>query len=283
LKYAKIWTKPKKGEQKMFNKTLTYVFILVFIVAFAWNPKDANAFVTNGLLAYWSLDKATIKGETVEDVWGDSDGTIKGDPEVGVAGEVNEALECDGTDDYVFVDSPAINIDYKQVTLECWAYIKGLDDSWNRIVSIDKVHAGGGVLATLYYDDNDNEYGFYVGVGGKGPVKNKDIVQSDIPLNKWLHMVGVYDGTSAKYYENGQLMHEYAISGTLEGGDFRVGIGDRSDGANADAIIGMVDEVRIYTRALSEAEVKRNMNEPGSAVNPGDKLTGTWAKMKTSK
>ena len=86
-----------------------------------------------------------------------------------------------------------------------------------------------------------------------------------------------------EYYENGKLMHEYAISGTLKGGDFRVGIGDRSDGVNADAIIGMVDEVRIYNRALSEAEVIRNMNEPGSAVNPSDKLAGTWAKIKTSK
>jgi len=267
----------------MFNKTLILILVvLVFIVAFAWSPKDTNAFVTDGLLAYWSFDNATIKNETVEAVWGNIDGTIKGDPGV-VAGKVNEALECDGVDDYVFVDSPALNIDYKQVTLECWVQITGLDDSWNRIISIDKVHAGGGVLASLYYDDDDNEYGFYVGVDGKGPTKNQDIVQSDIPLNKWLHMVGVYDGTSAKYYEDGKLMHDYAISGTLEGGDFRVGIGDRSDGVNADAIIGMIDEVRIYARALSEAEVKRNMNEPGSAVNPADKLAGTWGEIKTSK
>ena len=121
-----------------------------------------------------------------------------------------------------------------------------------------------------------------MGVDGKAPVKNKDIVQSDIPLNKWLHMVGVYDGKSAKYYENGKLMHEYAISGTLKGGDFRVGIGDRSDGVNADAIIGIVDEVRIYNRALSETEVKQNYASNGLAVTPKKQLALTWGTIKVS-
>jgi hypothetical protein len=266
----------------MFNKTLLLVLALVFIVAFAWNPEKANSqMITDGLIAYWSFDETTIDGTTVRDVVGDSDGTIKGDPQV-VAGKYGEGLECDGTDDNVFVDSPAINIDYEQITLECWVYIKGLDDSWNRIISIDPAPDSGDV-ASLYYDDDDNEYGFYVGVDGKGPVKNQDIVQSDIPLEQWLHMVGVYDGTSAKYYENGELMHEYAISGTIKGGNFHLGIGDRSDGVNADAIIGIVDEVRIYDRALSEAEVQRNFTSPPTAVNPTKKLAFTWGQIKASK
>lgn len=267
----------------MFNKTLIPLLVLVSIVAFAWNPKRANAqAVTKGLIAYWPLDEATIKGETVKDVWGDSDGTIEGDPQV-VAGKVKEALECDGTDDFVFVDSASINIDYKQVTLECWAYIKELDDSWNRIVTLDTctVDPGSDVGAKLYYDADDKIYGFHMGVGNKFPA-NADLVQSSIPLNRWLHMVGVYDGKSAKYYEDGKLMREYAMSGTLSGGDLRLGIGDRTDGANADAIIGIVDEVRIYNQALSEAEVKQNYASNGLAVTPKKQLALTWGAIKVS-
>jgi hypothetical protein len=61
-------------------------------------------------------------------------------------------------------------------------------------------------------------------------------------------------------------------------------MGDRADGANADAVQGIIDEVRIYEKALSEAEVKQNFAAEGIAedVESQGKLAATWGKMKTS-
>ena len=57
-------------------------------------------------------------------------------------------------------------------------------------------------------------------------------------------------------------------------------MGDRADGGNADTIQGFIDEVRIYDRALNNAEVQQNFVAEGLAVDVTGKLTTTWGKMK---
>ena len=56
--------------------------------------------VTDGLVSYWTFDEKDIDGFTVKDVWGENDAKIVGDPEI-VDGQVGEALEFDGANDYV--------------------------------------------------------------------------------------------------------------------------------------------------------------------------------------
>lgn len=267
----------------MFNKILIIVFVLAFIAASAWYTQKAEAgAVTNGLVAYWSFDEATIKNEVVEDVWGDSDGEIKGDPQID-KGKVEDALLFDGDIDCVFVDSESINNDYSAITLECWAFINALDDSWNRIISLDDMPTNENVV-TLYYDDDDNQHGFFVRASGKSTDAAKDLIQEDIPIGEWLHLVGTWDGKTVKYYVNGKLEITHSISGTIKGGGLFLGIGDRSDASNGDTVQGLIDEVRIYERALSESEVKINYASTGLAVSPSThKLSLTWGEIKASR
>jgi hypothetical protein len=46
---------------------------------------------------------------------------------------------------------------------------------------------------------------------------------------------------------------------------------------------GLIDEVAVYNRALSEDEISQNFAENGLAVQPTDKLPHTWGKIKVSK
>ena len=46
---------------------------------------------------------------------------------------------------------------------------------------------------------------------------------------------------------------------------------------------GIIDEVRIYNRALDESEVKANMISDGTAVNPADKVASMWGKIKSQR
>lgn len=254
--------------------------VLMSTMVLAWYPSVAKAgAVTSGLIAYWPFDAATIQDDMVEDVFGESDGEIKGDPQID-KGKIGEALLFDGDVDCVLINSEAINRDYEEISLECWVYINALDDSWNRIVSIDDTDFGNQNVVTLYYDDDDNQRGFFVRASGESCDAAQDLIQEDIPTEEWLHLVGTWDGETAKYYENGELKKEYSLSGAIQGGNLLLGIGDRADGENADTVQGFIDEVRIYERALSEAEVRQNYRAEGLAVTVQSKLSITWGEIK---
>jgi hypothetical protein len=74
------------------------------------------------------------------------------------------------------------------------------------------------------------------------------------PLGEWFFVVGTYDGTTMKLYINGNLENSSAIAGVLNENSSPLLIGTRLN-LPADTFHGAIDEVRIYDRALSEAEV----------------------------
>ena len=76
--------------------TLITVFVLALIIlALQTNPAKGQV-VTDGLISYWTFDKADIEGDTAKDVWGPNNGTISG---AKIAkGLVRDALEFDGAE-----------------------------------------------------------------------------------------------------------------------------------------------------------------------------------------
>lgn len=88
------------------------------------------------------------------------------------------------------------------------------------------------------------------------------IVQSKtkIELKKWYQITGTYDGQTSKLYINGKLEAEATYNGTLRQDKAPVMLGggrlfSTTAFSNHFAIRGTVDDVRIYSRALSEDEV----------------------------
>lgn len=74
------------------------------------------------------------------------------------------------------------------------------------------------------------------------------------PLDEWFSIVGTYDGTTMRLYVNGQLENTEAITGTLNENDLPLLIGTRL-GLASDTFDGKIDDVRIYSRVLSEEEI----------------------------
>lgn len=60
----------------------------------------AEKIVTDGLVSYWSFDRDSIIDNTVNDVWGENDAIIVGNPKI-KGGVVNQGIELDGEDDYI--------------------------------------------------------------------------------------------------------------------------------------------------------------------------------------
>ena len=106
--------------------------------------------------------------------------------------------------------------------------------------------------------------------------------KTEIPLKKWMHIAGTYDGKSgeAKIYINGVIDGEGKISGNIVPNNDVLWLG-RGAGPFLE---GRMDEVRISNIARSEQEIQELMNkgiEGVLAVQPQGKLATTWGKLKS--
>lgn len=278
-------------QQRYFVNNLRFFTITcLLLTCFVWNVKPVDAIigaVEDGLVAYWTFDKDTVKIKTeAVDLLSGLAAAVHGDPELAPASDckVGECILFDGSVDRFLVEDstpPTIDRDWEEISLECWVYINALDDSWNRIISLDDMPSNTAV-ASLYYDDDDNQHGFFIRAGGQSTQAAQDNVLEDIPIEEWLHLTGTYDGSTVHYYVNGELEKKYAMKGgKLPKGGLLLGIGDRSDGCDCDTIQGYIDEFRIYDRVLTSAEVENNMKATGLDVSPSaDHLSVTWGHIK---
>ena len=107
--------------------------------------------------------------------------------------------------------------------------------------------------------------------------------KTDMPLKKWVHMAGTYDGKSgeAKIYIDGVIDAEGKINGNITPNNDVLWLG-RGAGPFLE---GRMDEVRISNIARSEQEIQELMNkgiEGVLAVKSQDKLATTWGKLKSN-
>jgi hypothetical protein len=82
---------------------------------------------------------------------------------------------------------------------------------------------------------------------------------SSSPVNAWTHIALTYDGNILRLYVNGVEVGTKAISGALQQTSNQM-----SNGGNlsAEYFQGLIDEARVYNRALSPAEIQTIMGTP---------------------
>jgi len=72
-------------------------------------------------------------------------------------------------------------------------------------------------------------------------------------LNAWTHVAMTYDGANIRLYQNGTLISTVAATGNMTNGNGGLIIGGNT--IWGEYFVGKIDEVRIYNRALSAAEL----------------------------
>lgn len=256
-----------KNSVKMFNKISIITFVLAVIATvFIYNVAKAQL-VTDGLVSYWSFNKDTIKGETVKDVMANNDGIIVGKPKT-VKGKFGEALELNGAGDYVEApDDKSLQL-WESYTLEAWIYQK--ESRSSRI--IDKITAG-----TADGPHLDTHPGTILRSCAGACISSN----TNYSLNDWHHVVMTFDDGDVKFYLDASEDGGGSAPSPLSGNSLPLRIGADSNGQNL--FLGIIDEARIYNRALSKDEVKQNSVAEGLAVERSNKLADTWGKIKVSR
>jgi hypothetical protein len=80
-----------------------------------------------------------------------------------------------------------------------------------------------------------------------------------LPLNTWRHVAATFDGANLRLYVNGAQVASTARSGALTTSAENLLIGADHYG---EYFQGVLDEIRIYNRALSLSELQADMNNP---------------------
>ena len=117
-----------------------------------------------------------------------------------------------------------------------------------------------------------------------GRHKDKQLNDFTFELKTWYHYVLVADGKDGKVYVDGEFIGSHPENFTFpkfKEAAIYIGAGENPDRHKLED--GIIDEVVIYSKALTESEVKASMElgvEGVLAVEAADKLTTTWGHLK---
>jgi len=194
-----------------------------------------------GLAAHYKLDQ-----NATDSSGNNNHGTLAGGPQW-MAGKIGGALQFDGVDDFVDCGNGAsLNIT-GPITISAWVYpTGGGGDGYGRIV--DKSNGTGGDAPgyKLYLRAAEN-YTVTLSAGGRYPISSLRAV-----LNSWNYVVFTTDGTRRRLFLNG-VWEEWNESALPSISSNPLFIGNSPAGARH--FQGIIDDVRIYDRALTSGEI----------------------------
>jgi hypothetical protein len=199
-----------------------------------------------GLVSYWNLDQDS--GTTAYDSSDSNHGIIYGASLT--SGKVNDALNFDGLDDYVDCGNDETLDPTLGATLEAWVNFNRLPSAANHIMAIAG-RSGDGTDLDLQAE-TDNKFKFYIGIGAPNVAISNTVAET----NKWYHIVGTYQANdNVKIYVNGVLEKTTSISITRDTNPNNFCIG-QSGHWSGRFFNGVIDEVKIFNRALSAEEIR---------------------------
>jgi hypothetical protein len=93
-----------------------------------------------------------------------------------------------------------------------------------------------------------------------------------LPTNQWTHLSSTYDGINQRLYVNGVQVSSRAQKGLIQPSTGALRIGGNS--IWGEYFHGYIDEVRIYNRALSIAEIQKDLTTAIRLSNPPKLIAG---------
>ena len=203
-----------------------------------------------GPVAAYSFNEGS--GVTLTDVSGSGNHGTVSQAAWTSAGKYGGALTFDGVNDYVGIpDSASLDLT-TGMTLEAW--VRPTATSGWRTIMLKE--SGGVELAySMYGASGTNRPSGWTRTSGSSTSVTGTTA---IALNTWTHLAVTYDGATRRIYINGVLNATNAASGAIAATPDPLKIGGNA--VWGEYFAGQIDEMRIYNRALTQAQLQADMN-----------------------
>ena len=245
--------------------SLRWSFFLVLIAPYSLIGQDT------GLTAYWPFDssESSIAIEATKQ----AEDKIQGNFSY-VSGVRGNGMKFDGFTTRIFRDAQVAPEIHQALTFEAWIAPQAYPWNWNAIVEQKNryffgLDATGHIGLRVLIDDQWREC----------------IAVAQVPFMKWSYIAATFDPRMGLVlYINGQDAGRLPVSGHLADGGRAFQIGRNLDQLPAAASIkipasysfdGIIDELKIYTRALSASEIRVSYE----SSRPSGPPPLTWRKL----
>ncbi|NTW27221.1 MAG: LamG domain-containing protein [Candidatus Moranbacteria bacterium] len=221
-----------------------------------------------GLVGHWTFDGSDVNGNVAKDISGNkNDGTIAG--ATVTPGKLGQGLNYVSLGSVVSVPDNDSLEGMTQLTLSAWINPR-TSGNFGRIIE----------------KGNGTPYNFYfIGSNLQCDLDSTSVITASNPFsgkyNSWHLATCVYDGVTVAIYLDGALIASAARTGSVATGATAVTIGNNDSGART--FDGVIDDARIYNRALSGSEISQLYNLGQTTFNTAqiDKSTngliGMWS------
>lgn len=222
-----------------------------------------------GLLAYWSFDLEP--GNLIHDLTlAGHNASLLGSPgrPTSTVPPWGYALSFDGTNGSVLVTTPTLASNY---TVAAWVFLRSGGSLAAPVGIMNATNCGGSVdllVESLTASSQDPQYlqlsrcGVFVGMPSTMPV----------PTNTWVHLaVAVTPDKQVRYFLNGLPAGVWDASAL----DVSLGSGFALADNSTHQFHGMLDEVQVWGRALTSAEIQAGLGQPLFSAPPD--LVAHWS------
>jgi hypothetical protein len=265
--YAADCSNPSKPESTLLYNQASHV--LQYCDGTNWiatgTATTPNGDTTTGLVGWWKLDEGS--GTTVADASGNGNTGTLTNGATWTTGQFNSAVNLDGTNDYVSIANES-NFDFERTqafNISAWVNRTSTateDDIVEKVVTGSSYRGytlwlseTGAIPCSncIYANLNNNDAGLNNSIS---------VYTSGVSTGSWHHIVMTYNGSSqassVKIYVDGVSQSITILRDTLSGtilNNNNLLIGDDIPGDPCCFFGGKIDDVRIYNRALSAADV----------------------------
>jgi hypothetical protein len=202
-----------------------------------------------GLIGHWKMDEGG--GQTTADATANGvTGELVNGP-VWASGKLGNAIDFDGSNDRVNLGNPTHLRLTGAMTLSAWVWI----DSFAGNGRIVNKQGGSGQRGWSLNIEQGGFASFQIASNSSTLVL---INGTALPTRQWVHLAGTYEpGVAIKLYVNGALnaTRTSNVPASQHNSTLNVAIGNRPVGGTP--FNGVIDDVRIYDRPLTAAEVQQ--------------------------
>ena len=258
---------------------MRYVTYLFVVLLFLVGVLSTHAALDDGLILYFDFDK-TVGNKIKDESGGGHDAEIINKAKITTEEKKfgNGSLEIRDQNAEVQVQPFKELSEYQDNSFLFWInFIAAHNGAWSQIIA--KKAPGSdrspGVwictnsLNIHWRFDPNNQ-----GTGCAGPNGENTLFE----LKQWYHLAGTKKGSTLTFYVDGKHIQQHGVAGEHRQGNGILYIG-KTSGFRAATFY--IDELYVYNRALDANEIKDVMKGNLLPVEPQEKLTTTWGKLKT--